>query len=149
MPLPATTRKAVSKGSPPLAPPKRRGTEIEDEFSHPLFLYISQRNHCPHAEAQRTQSSHRDYYFTQILTISQNNYFTQKSQKSQKRRTSENRVYLYKLCRARRSKAKPNLILMVIGAVIILCETSALSASLREDSFAAWHFCDFCDFCVR
>ena len=35
-----------------------------------------------------------------------------------------------------------NLILKVIGAKIILCENSAISASLREDSHAAWPFCD-------
>ena len=40
-----------------------------------------------------------------------------------------------------------NLILKVIGAKIILCENSAISASLREDSHAAWPFCDFCILC--
>ena len=42
-----------------------------------------------------------------------------------------------------------NLSLKVIGAIIILCENSALSASLCENSHAAWPFCDFRDFCVR
>ena len=45
------------------------GTEIEDEFSHPLFLYISHRNHCPHAEAQRAQSSRRELYYFPLIMI--------------------------------------------------------------------------------